>query len=346
MIRRNIFSRIFRRLEVFRHRAHFAASVRHLHGPRQLDVAPHDVVLIALVRDGTFYLDAFFEYYRAIGVKHFVFFDNGSTDGTIERIKAEPGTIIDQSTLPLGEYEWMFRQYPANTYGRDCWCLYVDMDEIFDFEGRAALGIQGLTRYLEQEGATAFLSQMLEMFPDAPLKDVAEMPFADVLEAFRHYDISALTRYAYHSHDIPFWELLTSNSLMDEDAKFLFGGVRGKVFNETCCLTKHPLIFNGPGVDPGLHPHLSSGVRVADVSGVIKHYKFTNNPQMRDGVSQKVGGYMHGEDSARLNVLEKQPDLSLWSDDAQLFQGVEPLYRDNFLLRSDRFSAFVSEQAA
>ncbi|MFD2738967.1 glycosyltransferase family 2 protein [Sulfitobacter aestuarii] len=75
--------------------------MRHLHGPRRLDVGPGEVVLIALVRDGSYYLDAFYRYYRVMGVWHFVCVDNGSQDDTIAKIKTQEGAVIDRAPGPL-----------------------------------------------------------------------------------------------------------------------------------------------------------------------------------------------------------------------------------------------------
>lgn len=325
-----------------RRRTRFGKSVRHLHGPKRLDVAPGEVVLIALVRNGSYYLDAFFAHYRAMGVKHFVFIDNGSTDDTIERIKAEPGTVIDQCPLPLAGYEDLIRQYPAQRYGQNRWCLYVDMDEMLDFEGRRQVGLPGLIAYLEAQGFTALVAQMLEMFPKAPLSETGDLSYAQALEDFRYFDISALRRFDYHSPEIPFAALLEDNELADNRVQFLFGGVRGKVFGEECCLTKHPLIFNGPGVTPAPHPHLSQGVRVADVTAVIKHYKFANDPIARDTGSLASGDLAHGEDARRLEVLGARPDTSLFSLDARRWNRVELLYRAGFLNPSEAYSAHLA----
>ena len=97
-------SRVWQRAAERRRRARFARSVQHLHGPAQLNTDPDDVIAIVLVRDGSYYLGAFFDHYRAMGITHFVFFDNGSTDDTIARIKAQPDTVIDHSPLPLAQY--------------------------------------------------------------------------------------------------------------------------------------------------------------------------------------------------------------------------------------------------
>ena len=339
-----ILRRLFERAAERRRRARFAASLRHLHGPTVLDSAADDVILIALVRNGSYYLDAFFSHYRAMGITQFVFFDNGSTDDTLARIMAEPGTVIDQSTLPLGENEDLIRAYPANTYGTDRWCLYVDMDELFDFEGRKSHGINGLTSYLKVKGHTAFMAQMLEMFPKDTLAEVADMPFSEVLREFIYFDISTVDRFDYHSPQIPFSALLADNRITNPDIKFCFGGVRGKVFGEACCLSKHPLIFNGPGVTPAPHPHLSMGVTCADVTGVIKHYKFANNPLGRDTATLASGAVTHGEDAARAQVMAQATDLSLFSLDARRWNRVELLYRAGFLNGSDAYSAHLAQR--
>ncbi|MGJ8544827.1 MAG: glycosyltransferase family 2 protein [Sulfitobacter sp.] len=318
----------------------FERSLRHLHGPEQMEIAPGEVLVIALLRDGSYYLDDFFEYYRGLGLKHFAFFDNGSRDESLARIKAEPGTVVDGSDLPLGQFEDLMRAYPAQRYGAGRWCLYVDMDEQFDFAGRAELGMPGLLAYLEGAGHTAMAVQMLEMFPKAPLGEVAQMPFAQALQAFCHYDLSAVRWAEYHSDAIPFHALMAQNQLADPGVRFAFGGVRGKVFGENCCLTKHPLVFNGPGVRIAPHPHVSCGLHVSDVMGVIRHYKFTNDPLLRDLAEQASGVLDHGENAARAAKMQTG-DVTLYSEEAEEWAGVGPLYEAGFIRKSEAFDRSV-----
>ena len=341
----HIARRLWARAAERRRRARFAASVAHVSGPAQPDIAPGEVLAIVLVRDGGYYLDAFLDYYRGIGIRHFAFIDNGSTDDTLDRLAGESGVTVDRSTLPLAQYEDLLRAYPANAYGRDRWCLYVDMDEVLDFEGRAARGIGALTGYLEARGYTALVAQMLEMFPKAPLAEAARLSFEDALAEFVYFDISTVDRHAYHDPAIDFSYLLAQNEVSDPAIPFCFGGIRGKVFGEACCLTKHPLIFNGPGVTPAPHPHLSTGVRCADFTAVIKHYKFAGDTLARDRASAASGAVAHGEDRARVRRMEGAGDLSLFSLDARRWNRVELLVRAGFLQGSDAYTRWLAGTA-
>lgn len=341
----HILRRIGQRAAESRRRRRFTRSLRHLHGSTG-QIPAGEVLAIVLVRDGMYYMDAFFDYYRALGIKHFAFIDNGSTDGTVARIMSEPGTILDQSTLPLAGYEDLLRAHPAQTYGQDRWCFYIDMDEVFDFPGRSQIGLSGLIDYVEAQGATALVAQMLEMFPKAPLRDTATLTFAQSLDVFSYFDISTVRRHAYHSDDIAFSALLRGNRVPSDDIQFCFGGVRGKVFGENCCLTKHPLVFNGPGVTPAPHPHLSMGVVCADVTAVIKHYKFAGNTAARDAASLSSGDLAHGEDAARAAVLGQSPDVTLFSLEARRWNRAELLVRAGFLVGSSRYDNYLKDHGS
>ncbi|WP_241482628.1 glycosyltransferase family 2 protein [Leisingera sp. ANG-M7] len=328
------------------HRARFRASLRHLHGPARCFAAPDQVVLIALVRDGAYYLDVFFDHYRRLGVSAFVFFDNGSSDGTIDRIRQEPDTAVLQSPLPWLKYENTFRAYAADRYGRDRWCLFADMDELFDFEGSAAVGLGGLTRYLAQNGYTALQAEMLEMFPEGPLAAARALSYSEAVQSFRFSDISTVSAVDYMSGNTGFAYYLRQNALPPGGAQMQFGGVRGKVFGETCCLSKHPLVFNGPGVQAAVHPHASAGVRVADIEGLIRHYKFASDSLARDLQIQAETVSEHGEDRQRSSAMQAQPELSLWSADAAADAGISRLQHQGFLRGSSRYRAFLAGAAA
>lgn len=328
-----------------RHAQRFRRSVKHLHGPLKPVLRAQDTVVIALVRDGEFYLDAFLSYYRSIGAAHFIFCDNGSTDGTLAHIQAQLDCTLLQSTLPWGEVENDFRRHAALTCAPGQWVLYADMDEIFTFDRAAQIGLPGLTRYLDRQGYTAMIAQMLELFPRMSLLDAGQISYEEALSEFDHYDLRDTTQFAYHDPQIGFAWFLQQNQLANPDIPVLFGGTRARVFGEACCLTKHPLVKVLPGVEPGVHPHAAAHVTCADVTGLIQHYKFTNAPMARDADTAARGVIPHGEDQKRLDRFRTDPDLTLWSDEAERYAGLRPLQDAGFLQRSAQFEAYLQEIA-
>lgn len=292
-----------------------------------------DVVVIALVRDGTFYIDEFLAHYRALGTCHFLFCDNGSTDGTLERLARETDVTVISSDMAWHDVENTFREYAARRFCAGRWILYADMDEVFTFPGADRMTLTDLAARLDGLGATAMLAQMLEMVPPGPLQKWATRDYKACLDGFDRYDLSNITTIPYRDHHrLDFGGVLTENVELGPGLAFLWGGLRRRVFGENCCLTKHPLVFVGPGVRPGVHPHCAQGVRVAPVTGLIKHYKFAGNTVARDIDTLRRGVSDHGEDALRTRAFEADPDLTLAGPDVAQFDGIAPLIAAGFLL--------------
>lgn len=330
----NMVSRVAARVRRKARAARNRRSIRHLHGPKGPGDDPREVVVVALVRDGMFYLEEFLAHYRALGAGLFVFCDNGSADGTLDRLRAEPDTVILQSLEPWGHMESDFRRHAAERYAAGRWCLYADMDEMLDFEGAAEMGLRGLTARLEARGHTALVAQMLDLFPDRPLREVASLPYSDVLAQFVHYEPDYLLRQAYHDPAIDFSYFLQANEVTNPAIKVFSGGVRARVFGEMCCLTKHPLVHVVGDVVPGVHPHCATNVRCADFTAVIRHYKFANDPAARDADVARRQAILHGDDHKRLSVFDATPDLTLHTADCRRLLGLDQLYDEGFLIRA------------
>lgn len=326
---RRLAAGITRRARAAVRSARLRAGLRHLQGPDRRFVPPGGVVLIALVRDGAYYLDLFLEHYRRLGVAGFVFVDNGSTDGTLARLAREPDVAVWQAKLPWLAYENDLRGFAASRYGAERWCLFADMDELLAFDG--AVDLPALTRQLKAEGHTAMMAQMLEMFPRGPLAAAQGLSYREAVAAFRYAEISAVRRLPYMTEATGFAYFLRRNVLPEAAPELMFGGVRGRVFGESCCLSKHPLVFNGAGVQAAVHPHASAGVRVSDRVALIRHYKFAGESLARDLRAQAEAVSEHGEDRLRAAVMQGNPELSLWSEAALEDPGIAELRRRGFL---------------
>src|SRR5829696_2900266 len=179
------------------------SSVEHLHGPEEVAYEAGELIVVCLVRDGRPYVNSYVEHYASMGVKHIFFLDNNSTDGTVETLKDYDNVTVLRTELPyknpkggLGGTETLFKQYLIGRFGKkDRWCLYADIDELFDYPYSDVVGLDSFLGYLTQKSYTAVAAQMLDMFPEEPLSGWEEnLEDEPLKERHRFYDISNLTR--------------------------------------------------------------------------------------------------------------------------------------------------------
>ncbi len=173
------------------------SSIEHLHGPEEVAYEPDELVVVCLVRDGRPWVRSFVEHYASMGVKHMVFLDNGSTDGTVEALKNYDDVTVLRTTLPYKGYEFTMTQYLIERFGRGRWCLSVDIDELFDYPYSDVVSLSSLLRYLNERSYTAVVAQMLDMFPGEPLSEAASYEDEPLKERYRFYDISNIRKWSY-----------------------------------------------------------------------------------------------------------------------------------------------------
>jgi len=309
-------------------------NTRHLHGARQLQLDASDVVLVCLVKDGELYIRSFLDHYRRIGVKHIVFMDNGSTDGTIEIASQYDWVSIVQCTLPARYYELPLRLYALEKFAKGHWCLCVDVDEIFDYPYSRQIPLSALLTYLSGHGYTAVVGQMLDMFAPGPLNSVPCSPTDWLLDVYRYYDVSDIEKVDYFGQDVA--ALYAHNTLSNSDIKVYYGGIRKKLFGTRNGLTKHCLFRIVDGLRPMVHPHYLDHGRIADFTVVLYHFKFAGDfyAICNRHVEEKTWGH----DEYEL-YLEKQADeeLTPMGPAARELLQPEQLLEDRFLVAGEGF---------
>src|SRR3712207_3527632 len=96
-------------------------TVEHVYGPEEVAYGMDELIVLCLVRDGRPYVRSFVEHYSSMDVKHMVFLDNGSMDGTVEALKEYDNVTVLRTGLPFKEFGGLMRRYLAQRFGRGRW---------------------------------------------------------------------------------------------------------------------------------------------------------------------------------------------------------------------------------
>jgi hypothetical protein len=325
-------------------------EVEHLHGLAEIPYGDDELVVVCLVRDGEPWVSTFVEHYFSLGAKHLVFLDNNSTDGTVAAASGHDGVTVLRTALPFGADvegtggQVVMRQYLIERFGRGRWSLCVDVDELFDYPYSDVIGLDSLLSYLNSKSYTAVMAQMLDMFPERPLLELAGEPDEPLKEVHRFYDISGLERMDSKKRA---WNLSRDNNTLESDEiEWFAGGLRRRVFDlPGPWLTKYPLVFCDGTLEPK-PPHGVRNARIADLTCVLCHYKFLRH--FREQVVQAVREQQYHRKSRAykkyLETLEKNPGLRLKQETSVEIKSVNELLDNRFLIASEDYVRWVDAE--
>jgi len=315
-------------------------KISHHYGPKTIQLASNEAMVTCVVRNGEFYIEEFIEHYSRMGFRHIAFLDNGSSDQTISIATKHKNVSVYQSTLPIDAHQAYFKRYLAKNSANGGWRLDADIDEFFDYPFSDALGLRDFLDYLNKSQCTAVITQLLDMFSDKPLSCLAKTQREDLRGTYPYYDISEVTKTEYQTSEIVA-KYAAANQLLNKAATLCWGGIRKTLWGNNCLLTKHSLFFPGRGLDLYPHIHFINNARVADVSGVMRHYKITSdalatalqNQERFVTNSKAYGRFIEflANDSAR-GIKEKT---------AIKFRSVSDLRESGFVFTSTEYSEYV-----
>src|SRR5215210_5870891 len=319
-------------------------NVEHLHGPQEIHYEIDELVVVVLLRNGRPYIKPFIEHYFALGVKHIVFLDNGSTDGTVETLKHYDNVTVLRTRVPYKKYNIIMKQYLVERFGRGRWTLSTDMDELFEYPYSDVVSLKRLLGYLNEHSYTALVTYMLDMFPETLLASAQDPAagYEDLKEANRFYDISGVRTKDYsEGEDI-------GNVVSNEQIEILQGGVIQRIFRTSPLLTKHPLVFLDERIRPhDLSDHWVGNARIADFTALFLHYKLSANlyELVRREIEERRYLNRHGKYDKMHKILAQTPSLLMRSDTSKELKSVNELVGTRFVSVSKQYMDFVEEEA-
>ncbi len=184
-----------------------------LKAPRQLRIVTHRrqelrqarAVVTLMVRNGAVRLPYFLEYYRKLGVQHFLIVDNGSDDGSLDILQHEPDCSVWSTTFSYARarHGMAWANYLNHRYCHNKWVLTLDSDEFFVYPEMETRSFFSFLDYLDEKGSPVLHTPMIDMYPRTSIAFTPYESGMDPLFLCAYFDRSGYTFDSNNRHRLP-----------------------------------------------------------------------------------------------------------------------------------------------
>lgn len=275
------------------------------------------IFLLCVIRDEYLLLEHFVDYYKSLGVTHFIFIDNLSEDAGPKYLES-----LKDINLWLYRTEDSYRDAAYGTtwinelLGKHCrghYCFTIDVDELFLFDTTKYQTLQQLIDDMELDDANVIPVTLLDMYPKKTnasyqrgQKFLSHSPYFDNLNKDFYRELGVVYKTFVHK----------------------VGGVRERVLGTTVCIHKFSFFkydFYPLGVAPGYHFFQACGeplrqsdkIRLHKHPSVLLHFKFIK-PNFKVFVEQRISNNQDWKNSSEyrsyLDVLQTNEDLDFFDE--------------------------------
>jgi hypothetical protein len=266
--------------------------------------------------------------------------DNGSTDQTVAKAcESDDRVSVLSCRLDYRGFQIPIKMWLISRFGREGWCLVVDIDEYFDYLHSQQIDLASFLRYLNAHDYSGVICQSVDLFSDRPMAEWPESG-GELRSQCVWYDHSMITRPGTRRS-------FTMNRVSTTKIRPCSGGIKSVAFGIDRLLTKHVLIRFSKGVRLN-GAHHSRGAHIADVSCALLHYPFDRGFPVRCEEAVRGGQYWQGSREFRvmLSVVEsKGPRWTLRQPTASKLESVDQLVDEGFLVTSDQYGQYVRSRA-
>ena len=153
-------------------------------------ITPDAILLFSTMRNERVRLPFFLQYYRNLGVNHFLIVDNDSTDGTGEYLRQQPDVSLWSTTRSYKRarfgVDWL--NWLQMRYAHRHWSLVVDPDEFFVYPFCDTRPLRALTDWLDASSIKSFSAMLLDMYPKGPFDLIPYREGQNPLEIAPYFD--------------------------------------------------------------------------------------------------------------------------------------------------------------
>ena len=242
------------------------------------DLEENSIFLLAVVRDENILLEYFIEYYKKIGITHFIIIDNGSKDGSFEYLRnLDENIILLQTFDHYKEHfgtNWI--NYALKKYCLNKWCLVVDIDELIYLDD-----INTLINKMISNNSKACCFLLLDMYSNLCENYKKGKEFGNHSKYFDKFS----NYYNYNKEDKTVNGRWKTHFFLNRP---ICGGVRNRLIGVNCWIIKRSLFYNDPQTYVGWGYHTITGVsRVHPRLEYLLHYKFIK-PNFKEFIQKRI----------------------------------------------------------
>lgn len=160
------------------------------HSNRTAQISRGQVLAFVTIRNEMRRLPFFLEYYRKLGVSHFLFVDNDSSDGSTELLAGEEDVSLwtTEASYKKSRFGTDWLNWLKFRYGGGHWTLTLDPDEFLIYPFCDTRPIQALTDWLDQSGVRSLGTMLIDMYPRGPVDEAVYQPGQDPFELAPWFD--------------------------------------------------------------------------------------------------------------------------------------------------------------
>jgi hypothetical protein len=277
-------------------------------------IRPGDLLLFCVERNEGIRLPYFLKYYREMGINHFFFVDNDSTDGAAEYLAQQPDVSVWQTEASykrarfgMDWVNWLLLRYAHNH-----WTLTVDPDEFLIYPFCDTRPLRALTDWLDYSSLRSLPAMLLDMYPKGRLDAQPYQAGQDPMEIACWFD--------------------SGNYMMSRNDRFanlwIQGGPRARVFfkdqpAKAPALNKIPLVkwHRRYAFASSTHMLLPRGLnQVYDewggekASGLLLHAKFLDTFTAKAEEELQRGQHYARSSEYKAYAAQLKEDPQLWCE--------------------------------
>ncbi|WP_309743091.1 glycosyltransferase family 2 protein [Roseobacter sp. N2S] len=288
-------------------------------------ISPRDILIFSTLRNEKPRLAYFLKYYRDLGVNHFFFVDNDSTDGGREYLADQPDVSIWTTTASYKRskfgVDWL--NGLKSKYANGHWVLVVDVDELLVYPFCDTRSLRALTDWLDASSIKSFGTMLLDMYPQGKIQHARIREGRDPVKTAPYFD--------------------ASNYFTERNKKYgnlwIQGGPRMRSFFRdkpafAPALNKTPLVKWSKGYVfvSSTHTLLPRGLNLVydewggqKPCGVLLHTKFMNTFSEKAEEEMKRKQHYAASREYRTYLKQMDGDLKLWTEHSSAYENWQQL---------------------